>query len=181
MTTRMFRLGGWQAGLFAGQQRGGFELSDRCQNSTLACGELLHEQPYMASPNASLPERIVAHSWYQSIELLREMLGSSVRRERRNIHDLTPRRFGEFDNTHPGVVLPYLRGPLKALWNMRQVTRMDYRRGAGHDVWRRFDANALRAMIKDAGFAYVEEVARFRDGPRGQPQTMWHIDFRASV
>jgi tRNA (mo5U34)-methyltransferase len=135
-------------------------------------------------------------------DLAREALGSSVRRERCNVYDLTPERFGMFDVTHLGDVLLHLRDPMKALWNMRRVTRgsayisdcfnpdldrheevalMEYRRGSGHNVWWRFGANTLRAMIEDAGFARVEEVARFRYGPRGEPQTMWHIVFRATV
>jgi hypothetical protein len=35
-------------------------------------------------------------------------------------------------------------------------------------------------MIDDAGFARVEEIARFRYGPRGAPATMWHAVFRAT-
>jgi tRNA (mo5U34)-methyltransferase len=290
MTTRMIRIGGLQASLFASQQRGGFELSYRYRNNAQGFEELLPDPLPLPEAAASLAERIAAHSWYHSVELApgqvtpgffdhrpllplyqlparldgqrvldiatfdgfwafefekrgaaevialdvptlgdidlpprrraemapaklaepmgagfelaREALGSSVRRERCNVYDLTPERFGLFDTTHLGDVLLHLRDPLKALWNMRQVTRgtayisdcfnpdldrhgevalMEYRRGAGHNVWWRFGANTLRAMIEDAGFSSVEEVARFRYGPRGQPQTMWHIVFRAIV
>lgn len=151
---------------------------------------------------AEMPATKLAEPMGAGFDLARDALGSSVWRERCNVYDLTPERLGMFDTTHLGDVLLHLRDPLKALWNMRQVTRgtayisdcfnpdldrhgevalMEYRRGAGHNVWWRFGANTLRAMIEDAGFAQVEEVARFRYGPRGEPQTMWHVVFRATV
>lgn len=138
----------------------------------------------------------------QGFEVARAALGSKVRRERVNVYDLSPEKLGTFDLVHIGDVLLHLRDPLKALWNVRRMTRkggtalvsdvfnpdldrheetplMEYHRGRGDTVWWRFGANALRGMLEDAGFDRVEELARFRYGGRDRPVVMWHVVFRA--
>ena len=151
---------------------------------------------------AAMTEAELAIPMGQGFEIAREALGSRVRRERMNVYDLSPERLGTFDLVHLGDVLLHLRDPLKALWNLRRMTRgtalvsdvfnpdldrhpevalLEYHRGRGDTVWWRIGANTLRAMLEDAGFENVEEVTRFRYGGRGQPARMWHAVFRAGV
>jgi tRNA (mo5U34)-methyltransferase len=132
--------------------------------------------------------------------LAHETLRSRVRHEHCNVYDLSPERLGRFDLVHCGDLLLHLRDPARALVNIRSVTRgsalisdciypdldrhdlpiIQYEGGRGANIWWRFGANALRAMIGDAGFDSVEEVARFRYGARGGPESMWHAVYRAS-
>jgi tRNA (mo5U34)-methyltransferase len=132
--------------------------------------------------------------------LAREALGSTVRHVHCNVYDLAPERLGVFDLVHCGDLLLHLRDPALALARIRGVTRgaalisecvfpeldrfdelplAQYQGGAGDNVWWRFGVTALRAMIADAGFDRVEEVARFRIGPRERPNALWHVVFRA--
>lgn len=134
--------------------------------------------------------------------LAHEVLGSQVKRVHCNVYDLSPERHGMFDLVHCGDLLLHLRDPMRALWNIRRVTRgqallsdcifpdldrhdglpiVQYDGGHNDNIWWRFGANALRNMIDDAGFARTEEIARFRYGPRGQPAMMWHAVFRGTV
>lgn len=133
--------------------------------------------------------------------LARAALGSQVRYVRGNVYDLSPELLGQFDLVHCGDLLLHLRDPARALWNIRRVTRgsallsdciypdldrfdgaalLQYEGGRGDNIWWRLGANALGTMIRDAGFDRVEEVARFRYGPRGQPASMWHAVYRAA-
>jgi tRNA (mo5U34)-methyltransferase len=118
-----------------------------------------------------------------------------------NVYDLTPERFGRFDFVHVGDLLLHLRDPALALSRIRNVTSryafisdviypdldrfddqpiMQYDGGAGENIWWRFGARALRRMIEDAGFDQVEELNRFRYGPRGKDATLWHVIYRAT-
>jgi len=133
-------------------------------------------------------------------QLAREVLRSDVRYEQCSVYDLTPERFGVFDFIHCGDLLIHLRDPALALWRIRAVTggqalvsecfdpdldRYDsgqllkYEGGRQDNIWWRFTASALRAMIADAGFRRVSELSRFRYGPRGERETVWHAVFRA--
>ena len=136
----------------------------------------------------------------EGFRLAHETLGSKVRHEHCNVYDLTPERFGMFDLVHCGDLLLHLRDPARALENMRRVTRghalvseviypdldrhdlplVQYEGGRGVNIWWRFGANALAAMIADAGFDKVEELSRFRYGARGGPASMWHAVYRAA-
>lgn len=137
----------------------------------------------------------------QGFAIAREALASRVHPLHCNVYDLAPERHGTFDLVHCGDLLLHLRDPARALRNLRLVTRgcalvsdciypdldrhddvplVQYEGGRGDNIWWRFGATALRTMIEDAGFARVEEIARFRYGPRGQPATMWHVVYRAT-
>jgi len=155
------------------------------------------------------PRRRAAHSaeelavaMGQGFDVARAALNSKVRRERINVYDLSPDQLGTFDLVHIGDVLLHLRDPLRALWNVRRMTRpggiaivsdvfnadldrheevplMEYNRGRGDTIWWRFGANTLRRMLEDAGFDRVEEVARFRYAGVTQLARTSHVVFRA--
>lgn len=133
--------------------------------------------------------------------IAKNALGSKVRREHCNVYELTPERFGTFDLVHIGDLLLHLRDPAGALIRARDMTRgvalisdviypdldrhdglpiVQYEGGAGQNIWWRLGANALAAMIRDAGFDRVEELSRFRYGARGQGNALWHAVFRAA-
>jgi tRNA (mo5U34)-methyltransferase len=143
----------------------------------------------------------LARPFGEGFALAHSALGSKVRYVRGNVYGLTPAQFGQFDLVHCGDLLLHLRDPARALWNIRRVTRgyallsdciypdldrlddvplVQYEGGRGVNIWWRFGANALGMMIADAGFDKVEEVTRFRYGPRGQPASMWHAVYRAA-
>jgi tRNA (mo5U34)-methyltransferase len=148
----------------------------------------------------SMGEAELDRAFGDGFRLAHSVLGSKVKHVHCNVYDLSPEKLGEFDLVHCGDLLLHLRDPSRALYNMRRVTRgeaiisdciypdmdrhdgapiMQYDGGRSENIWWRFGASALRAMIADAGFGSVEEVARFRYGPRGHPPSMWHAVFRA--
>lgn len=156
------------------------------------------------------PRRRAAHSpeelavaMGQGFDVARLALNSNVRRERINVYDLSPDQLGTFDLVHIGDVLLHLRDPLRALWNVRRMTRkggiaivsdvfnpdldrheetplIEYNRGRGDTIWWRFGANTLRKMLQDAGFDRVEELARFRYAGTNNLSRTSHVVFRAS-
>jgi tRNA (mo5U34)-methyltransferase len=147
----------------------------------------------------SMSEADLDRPFGEGFRLAHSVLGSRVKHVHCNVYDLGPEKLGVFDLVHCGDLLLHLRDPARALYNMRRVTRgeaiisdciypdMDRHDGApivqydgGHseNIWWRFGASALRAMIADAGFDRVEEVTRFRYGPRGHPPAMWHAIYR---
>ena len=148
----------------------------------------------------SMSEADLDRRFGDGFRLAHERLGSSVRHEHCNVYDLSPERLGQFDLVHCGDLLLHLRDPARALYNMRRVTRgralisdciypdldrhdglplMQYDGGLSENIWWRFGAHALSAMIRDAGFGSVTEKTRFRYGPRGEPATMWHAVYDA--
>jgi tRNA (mo5U34)-methyltransferase len=139
-------------------------------------------------------------SFGDGFRLAHEALCSRVRHEHCNVYDLTPDRLGLFDLVHCGDLLLHLRDPALALSRIRSVTQgyamisdcifpdldrdtdqllMCYEGGRNENVWWRFSASALKRMIADAGFDTVDELSRFRYGPRGAPKTLWHAVYRA--
>lgn len=127
-------------------------------------------------------------------------LGSKVQHVHCNVYDLTPEKYGMFDLVHCGDLLLHLRDPVGALMRIRSVVRgmaifsdviypdldrhdglsmVQYNSGDGENIWWRLGAIALQRMIHDAGFNTVQEVSRFRYGPRGYPPVMWHAVYRA--
>lgn len=128
-------------------------------------------------------------------------LRSKVRLVQSSVYDLSPDRLGLFDVVHCGDLLIHLRDPAWALWSIRSVTRghalisecidpdlerhddrpvMQYGGGRENNIWWRFSASAVEMMMADAGFAAVDEIARFRYGPFGHAQTVWHAVFRGA-
>lgn len=134
-------------------------------------------------------------------EIAHARLGSRVNRVHCNVYDATPDRLGRFDLVHCGDLLLHLRDPAKALERIRSVTagralisdcvfpdldRHDgaaiaqYDGGVSENIWWRFGVTAMERLIRDAGFDTVQEIARFRYGPRGAPASMWHAVYEAS-
>lgn len=154
------------------------------------------------------PPRILATATAQDhekkfgrgFEIASAALGSRVRRVTCSVYDLTPERYGLFDVVHAGDFLIHLNSPVKALQNIASVCRgyalisevyspeldrpgagllMEYRGGAQDVSWWKFSLETLEQMVLDAGFSRVERLARFRYGPRGRPQNMHHVVFKA--
>jgi tRNA (mo5U34)-methyltransferase len=70
------------------------------------------------SKGAQVETRSDGHFW-----TAHEMRGSKVERKLCNVYDLSPDSVGVFDVTFCGSLLLHLKDPLKALVNMRSVTR----------------------------------------------------------
>jgi tRNA (mo5U34)-methyltransferase len=152
---------------------------------------------------AAMTEAELSFAFGRGFALSREALGSRVEPLHCNVYDLSPERAGLFDLVHVGDLLLHLRDPVRALTAIRSVCRgraiisdvifpdldrgtggvplMQYQGGRGQNVWWRLGAEALRAMVEDAGFENVEEVSRFKYGQRGLPPAIWHAVFSAGV
>ena len=110
-----------------------------------------------------------------SFGVARDALGSSVKREPRNVYDLVPDDLGTFDLVFAGDLLLHLEHPLDALRRIRSVTRgklilvdryapeltgvpgrlIGYEGGWNGLEWWRPSLDALAQMVVDAGFADV--------------------------
>jgi tRNA (mo5U34)-methyltransferase len=152
---------------------------------------------------AAMTEQELSFAFGRGFALARDALGSRVQPLHCNVYDLCPERAGMFDLVHVGDLLLHLRDPVRALTAVRSVCRgraiisdvifpdldrgtggvplMQYQGGRGQNIWWRMGAEALRAMIEDAGFERVEEIARFKYGQRGMPPSIWHAVFSAGV
>jgi tRNA (mo5U34)-methyltransferase len=150
---------------------------------------------------AAMTETQLNRSFGGGFRLAHAHYGSSVRHVHCNVYDMKPADLGCFDLVHCGDLLLHLRDPLLALMRIREMTKgqafisdcifpdldrhdgamAQYEGGASDNIWWRFGANSLSRIILDAGFDKVEEVARFRYGPRGQGNTLWHVVYRATV
>lgn len=152
---------------------------------------------------AAMSEPELSFAFGRGFALAREARGSHVQPLYCNVYDLSPERAGMFDLVHVGDLLLHLRDPVRALTAIRSVCRgraiisdvifpdldrgaggvplMQYQGGRGQNIWWRLGAEALRAMIEDAGFEEVEEMSRFKYGQRGCPPAIWHAVFNASV
>lgn len=127
-----------------------------------------------------------------------ELLQSKVQRRLGSVYAITPEEVGVFDMTHIGNVLVHLRDPAGALQRMARVTAgeawiveayepelgpetsvMRYMGGQQDCNWWRFSEQALRDMVAHAGFASVEEVARFAIPFRGSNRNMHLLVLRA--
>jgi tRNA (mo5U34)-methyltransferase len=128
--------------------------------------------------------------------LAREVLGSKVQREALNVYELSPERLGTFDLVFCSDLLLHLKNPIKALENIRSVTRgravivdtfhpvlpqktIKYIGGAETSVWWLFSLGALEQMISDAGFDTVALASRFQmQYEDGKP--LWQAVFSAT-
>jgi len=112
-----------------------------------------------------------------------DVLGSKVERHVLSVYELSPEKLGTFDVVFLSDLLLHLRDPQRALENVRSVVRpggmaiiadvynprlesvedmtLSEFMGFGTYVWWRPSSATLKAMMKVAGFARVEEVARF--------------------
>ncbi|MBL8702110.1 MAG: methyltransferase domain-containing protein [Alphaproteobacteria bacterium] len=153
-----------------------------------------------APRRAAMSAEELARPFGGGFALAAEALKSKVRRVEASVYDLSPERHGLFDLVHIGDVLLHLRDPVRALACVRSVTRetaiisdcfwpdldrwperrgMVYEGGAGENVWWRLGAETIRAMIRDAGFGRVEELARFRYGGTKDGPNLHHVVFVA--
>ena len=129
--------------------------------------------------------------------LCREILGSHVRREILSVYDLDEQQLGKFDFVFMSDLLLHLMNPMKALQNVCKVTDgtalivetfdpnlpgelMKFQGGVSDCVWWRMSYGALEKMVKEAGFASVECVAKFPIGQTGESPWLWHAAFRCS-
>lgn len=143
----------------------------------------------------------LARSFGGGFNLAHAQFESKVRHIHSNVYSMTPAALGgQFDVVHCGDLLLHLRDPLLALTRMREMTRghalisdcifpdldrhdgmlAQYEGGVNDNIWWRFGAKTLSKMIADAGFDKVEELARFRYGPRGGAKALWHVVYRAT-
>ncbi len=150
---------------------------------------------------AAMTEAQLNRSFGGGFQLAHAHYGSNVRHVHCNVYDMKPASLGRFDLVHCGDLLLHLRDPLLALSRIREMTQgqalisdcifpdldrhdgamVQYEGGMNDNIWWRFGANTLSRMIRDAGFDKVEEVARFRYGPRGVGNTLWHVVYRATL
>ncbi|MCP5157667.1 MAG: methyltransferase domain-containing protein [Ectothiorhodospiraceae bacterium] len=132
----------------------------------------------------------------RGFEVAKEALGSSVRRERLSVYDLSPERVGTFDIVYMGSLLLHLTCPIKALQNVASVTKgyaliaecfhpvvpdklAHYQGGRQESVWWFFGLECLEEMIRDAGFSRVERHRVFGVPERGDHHLRWHAVFKA--
>jgi tRNA (mo5U34)-methyltransferase len=129
-----------------------------------------------------------------------EALGSRVERRTGSVYRLDPAEWGRFDTSHIGNVLVHLRDPALALQRMRAVTTgvaiisemvdddldglgdaplMRYMGGQVNCNWWRYSTASLTRLALDAGFARVEEVARFPLPLRGSARDQRQVVFLA--
>lgn len=132
----------------------------------------------------AMRSRTADHDHTEHFWIAHTMLGSSVEHHGCNIYDLSPERFGTFDLVFCGDVLLHLQNPVKALANLRSVTRdvavittvvdreieaahpekpwvqfgaMDIEPSPGEfTTYWRVSARALRDMLIYAGFEEVD-------------------------
>jgi tRNA (mo5U34)-methyltransferase len=128
--------------------------------------------------------------------LAHDLLHSRVRREALSVYDLSPERLGTFDFVFCSNLLLHLKHPIKALENIRRVTKdravivdtfnpllpqktIKYIGGTGESVWWYFSLGALEQMIRDAGFDHVTLTRKFRM-TYGNGTPLWQAVFSAT-
>jgi tRNA (mo5U34)-methyltransferase len=114
--------------------------------------------------------------------LAKEVLGSKAERVPLNVYDVSPERLGTFDVVLISQLLVRLRDPQTAIENMFSVAREIAIVAEGYDeelerlpravsefvgtervgAWWGHSIKSLRKMMEVAGFAPIDEVARFR-------------------
>ena len=138
-------------------------------------------------------------TWKEHFEMAHRLLGSSVQRIECNVYELGPELAGTFDVIFCGDLLLHLQNPLKALVNVRSVTRglaiietpidVDLERafpgkpylrfgaldseqqpGELNTFWR-FSTKGLQDMMVYAGFTDPEPQGVFHLPPHGIPVT----------
>jgi tRNA (mo5U34)-methyltransferase len=133
-------------------------------------------------------------SGHDRFELARDMRGSQVEHEVCNVYDLSPERLGTFDVVFCGSLLLHVQNPLKALTNIRSVTKemaiievivdseieenhpdkpwlaFGHREGEeevlGEEaIYWRFSTRGLQRMMEYAGFGSTEPQKSFKMPP----------------
>lgn len=135
-------------------------------------------------------------------KMAHRLKSSKVNREICNVYDLGPERFGLFDLVFASDFLIHINNPIKALQNIRSVTKgeaiisetydpeidklapdrnlMQYYSGFHRCVWWMFGLGSLKQMIIDAGFSKVELISNFMLKSRGEQEHLWHAIYRAT-
>jgi tRNA (mo5U34)-methyltransferase len=120
---------------------------------------------------------------FANFEVAHRLLGSSVRRERMPVYDISPERLGEFDMVFIGSLLAHLRDPVAALEAVRTVCRGSLRvvdvvdpvldrlnwlgsiarlrSRSGRVEWWTPNRTCLREWVESAGFVDVTVGPRF--------------------
>ncbi|MEI8308617.1 MAG: methyltransferase domain-containing protein [Chloroflexales bacterium] len=129
---------------------------------------------------------------HQPIAVAKEALGSHIQLKYINIYDIHPETIGIFDVVFCGSVLIHLTDPIKALWNIAQVTRdkamiatvvdqHEATRPIAHMVghasgycWWIPTRACLELMAVAAGFVGIEWVSEFQLNYRGQETGPYH-------
>jgi tRNA (mo5U34)-methyltransferase len=144
---------------------------------------------------ASVDPEILTQRTGAGFHLVKQALGSQVRREELSVYDLSPERVGSFDLVFCGDLLLHLMNPVKALERIRSVVggegilvdcysphlpgkTAEYRGGVNRCVWWSFSLGCLQQMLSDAGFSNVALLHRFQLGHRGEKPWMWRAAFR---
>jgi tRNA (mo5U34)-methyltransferase len=133
---------------------------------------------------------------HQPFDIAREALRSKVRKQHINIYDISPKTVGVHDLAFCGSLLIHLTDPIKALWNIAEVTRekaiiamvvskeeaerpialmIGHQQGDG---WWIPTRACLELMAVSAGFMGIEWVSEFqldyRDGSPGPYHGVLH-------
>lgn len=147
-------------------------------------------------------ERGMADPIADGFGLAKRALKSSVEHVTGTIYDLDPERLGRFDLVHAGDVLLHLRDPLRALEQIRRVTKGQallsdvfeptllptparhrwaaWYFGGGNAAWWRPGLGTLVQMVADAGFSGVEVVTTYNLAARGEKTGPWRAVMRAT-
>jgi tRNA (mo5U34)-methyltransferase len=152
---------------------------------------------------AEMSEQELRQPTGAGFEVAAQALGSKVDRRICNVYDLGPERVGMFDFVFCGDLLLHITNPIRALQNIRSVTKptgcamicemvdpvmrssgpympLNYRGGMHDFTWWTFGQATLEQMIGDAGFDKVETLDRFILQPRGYEMGVPHVTWRAS-
>jgi tRNA (mo5U34)-methyltransferase len=129
---------------------------------------------------------------HQPIAVAKEVLGSHIQLKYTNIYDITSETVGRFDLIFCGSVLIHLTDPIKALWNIAQVTQdkaiiatvvdpQEATRPIAHMVgqesgycWWIPTRACLELMAVIAGFVGIEWYSEFQLNYRGQTIGPYH-------
>lgn len=134
------------------------------------------------------PLEVLQNYLHEAFNLAKKLLNSQVERVLINIYDISIEKIGPFDLVFCSSLLLHLTDPIKALWNIRKVTKglsiiataiqpeedplpQALFIGKSHgDTWWLPNKACLIEMVKSAGFRRVEWISKFRlDYRDGRP------------
>jgi tRNA (mo5U34)-methyltransferase len=166
-----------------------FEFERRGAAEVLALDvETMAEIDFPPPVRAAMDPATLATPLGRGFAIAHAALASRVERRTGSVYRLDPAEWGSFDVSHIGNVLVHLRDPALALQRLRAVTEgmaiisevvdedldglgdvplMRYMGGQINCNWWRYSTASLKRLALDAGFARVEEVARFSLPLRG--------------
>lgn len=129
---------------------------------------------------------------HKPFEIAKKILGSQVNIKYINIYDISPETLGFFDLVFCGSVLIHLTDPIRALWNIANITKSraiiatvitkeekshPIATFTGHlrgDTWWSPTRTCLELMAVCAGFVGIEWVNEFQLNYRGQSHGPYH-------